>query len=408
MSTGEYSINYDESLVGEVNLPDPLTAADGRAVTDPADWEKNRRPEILELFHNEVYGRMPGSPDETEYRLISKDKNALGGVGVREEICAEISTPLGSVEINILVFLPSRVEGPVPVFAGLNFSGNHTVCTDGAVSLPDGWVSNDESAGIADHHAKESQRGKNAGRWPIELILSRGYGVATAYCGDIDPDYDDGFFNGVHSLFPRDTGSGSEWGTIGAWAWGLHRIIDYLEMDSSVDSERIALIGHSRLGKTALWAAATDPRAALVVSNNSGCGGASLSRRNFGETVARINGTFPHWFCRNFHKYGEDPTRLPIDQHMLIALMAPRPAYIASAEDDLWADPKGEFLSALHAAPVYRLLGHGGLSAESMPDVNAPVTEGRIGYHIRSGGHDATEFDWRNYMDFADRKMTRR
>lgn len=379
--------NRVESRVADHPLPDPLIMADGRKVSSKKQWEA-RRKELLELFTTQIYGRMPSTVDYFETEVLETETSALDGLATRKRVAVYLSRD-HSVWIDLLVYTPNSARGGrSPMFLGVNFWGN-SCCTMEEDVLP----ANDaekQRYGIFEQLAK----GANARRWPLREILSRGYGVATFYRGDVCPDFDDTGATGVRSLYPKKNGElcgPDEWGAVSAWAWGLSRAMDYLVTDKDVDPARVAVIGHSRLGKTALWAGANDSRFAMVVSNDSGCTGAKIARRNFGESVKMINWHFPHWFCDNYDRYNNNPETLPVDQHELIALCAPRPVCVGSAVDDLNADPKGEKMALEAAAPVYRLWGKDAV--------------GRLNYHIRPGGHDIILSDWNVYLDHADKYM---
>ncbi len=398
---------YDEAGVPEYSLPDPLVADDGSAVTSAEQWQNARRAEILAHFENSVYGRRPAPPTQPVYTVTASDENALGGKAIRKQVTLRFEQEAFNLALHVLIYLPKSSDTNAPVFLGYNFNGNHTIHDDPGIHLTTRWVRN-RSEGHINHEATEVARGTSAKRWPLEMIVDRGYGLVTAYYGDIESDHAEGWKNGIRAHYTEDAAGKplplEDWSAITAWAWGLSRIVDYFETTDEIDAQRVALIGHSRLGKTALWAGATDERFAITISNNSGCGGAALSRRAFGETVARINTSFPHWFNASFKRYNGNENALPVDQHQLIALMAPRPVYIASAEEDLWADPNGEFLAAKAASPVFELFGLDGVGAETQPPVNSPIG-GSVGYHIRTGAHDVTDYDWKQYLDFADRHM---
>lgn len=384
------SLRAEDSLVPleETHLPPFFN---GKVLEPKMVWEEHRRDEILRLFEQHVFGKAPEEGYQLTFEVM--DESDLDSLKARRiKIATHVQTELGSLTIRTVVFLPLEVHSKIPVFLGMHlFDSNKEIPI---VGQP--WNDPDHRlSGLAEKDPTAL----------LHMIFSRGYGLATIDANDVDPDNHDGFLNGVHGLFHSESQrphGESDWGTLAAWAWGLSRSLDALETLEAIDSERVFVIGHSRMGKAALWAGARDERFAMVISNNSGCGGAAISRRKKGETVAHINRVFPHWFCQRFHAYGNKEDQLPVDQHMLVALSAPRPVYVASAEEDAWADPFGEFLSAYYASEIYRYHGLEGLSKEERPVLNHSIGS-RVGYHLRSGRHDITAFDWLKYLEFADR-----
>jgi hypothetical protein len=347
------------------------------------------------------------------WAVTSVDRAALGGKAVRKEVTVWFTERKDGPKMHLLVYQPAGAagaHGPWPAFLGLNFYGNQSVNPDPGITLSTAWMRSNPGSKIANNRATEGSRGAQASLWNVETVVARGYATATVYYGDLCEDRSEGLNSGVAALFGTgavNARAPDAWGAIGIWAWGLSRALDYLASDPEIDGRRVAVHGHSRLGKTALWAGAQDERFAYVISNNSGCGGAALSMRAYGETVERINTSFPHWFARNFRAYNARESALPVDQHELIALMAPRPVHVASAEDDLWADPRGEFLAAKHAGPVYALHGRKGLGAADLPAVNQPLLGDAVAYHLRTGPHGITPYDWAQYLDFADKVLKR-
>lgn len=396
-------VNYDENKISPYTLPDPLKMENGKVVKTDYAWWKQRRPEILSLFEKNVYGKTPSKKFPLSFKVLSVDQKALNGKATKKEVVVYFTANKKGPSMTLLIYLPNRPK-PSPVFLSMNFNGNHTITSDNSIAITQSWVPNSKANNITDNKANPGNRGIDSASWPLKQIIARGYGIVTFYYGDIAPDNKECLQSQIFSLFRPSSGVNrkpDEWGGLGIWAWGLSRAMDYICTDKEIDSKKVIVLGHSRLGKAAVWAGAQDRRFAIVVSNNSGCGGAALSMRAVGETVKIINTNFPYWFCENFRKYNDNETALPVDQHELIALIAPRPVYIASAEDDKWSDPKGEFLSGVYASPVYKLLHTGGVSVTAMPPVNHPVMNA-IAYHIRTGGHAITLYDWERYMDFAD------
>lgn len=390
--------NYDEQNVPEYQLPDIFTFENGEKVKTSDDW-KERRSELAHLFADHVYGHAPEWDGDITVTVMSENKKALDATSHMREMKVSLIKDNQTLDIYLLLYLPVE-NAEAPIFLGYNFYGNHTTTSDTSVKLNPNWLRNNESFHIHENQSTEASRGVRSSRWPVKEIINQGYGLATIYYGDVDPDYDDGFQNGAHQLMQTSVKNNS-WGSIAAWSWGLSRLLDALENNVLAKEQKVIVIGHSRLGKAALWAGALDERFDMVISNNSGCGGAAISRRLFGETVWRINHNFPHWFADHFKQYNENEDQLPVDQHQLLALIAPRPLYVASASEDLWADPYGEFLATRAASDVYEFLDKKGLPADKMPDIDQPV-HGTIGYHVRKGKHNITLYDWKQYMEFAD------
>ncbi len=394
-------------------LPDPLVLLDGTKVATADAWRSQRRPQLQTLFEHYMYGRQPAAPGEIRGRTLFEDAAAFGGKGTLREI--ELSFgPADWPKIYLLVATPNASR-PVACFVGMNFGGNHLRTADARIRLPTAWLP-DRYPGVVDNRATDAGRGRqNEGGdlWPLAEAVARGYAIATFYCGDVQPDRPD-VREGMRAVqraaaegegAGAEVADGGETATIMWWAWGIHRAVDYLVTDRSIDAERIAVVGHSRLGKTALLAGALDERIALVIANQAGCGGSGPSRHDDpnAETVAIITKNFPHWFCHNFTEFAADPSKLPFDQHCLVALCAPRPVLFDAAADDKWANPPGQFEMLRAATPVYGLLGVEGLEADAMPQAGDPPIDSRLGYWLRPGEHALGLADWKTFMSYADK-----
>ncbi|WP_247235591.1 dienelactone hydrolase family protein [Telluribacter sp. SYSU D00476] len=367
--------NYDESKVGTYTLPDVLKLESGKSVTSKKVWEQQRRSEILGLFEEHVYGQFPTSYDKLEYSVKREDPKAMNGKAHLKEMELVVYKNNKPVKINLVLFVPTAAKGPAPAFLLINNRSRRNTAPE---------------------------RDTLSGFWPAEMVINAGYAVAAFHNSELAPDNKNSYQNGVLQLYPEQLNADNGMKAIGAWAWGASRVLDYFEKDPTIDAKRVAVVGHSRGGKASLWAAAQDQRFAICVSNCSGNTGAALSRRNFGETVTRINTTFPHWFSTNYKKYNDKEDELPVDQHMLIALIAPRPIYVTNASKDLWADPTGTFLAMKEAERVYNLFGLKSALPQSPPPINTPVVHPPMGYHNREGSHDLTEYDWARFIELAN------
>jgi hypothetical protein len=392
-----------EKLPSHPGLPDPLVMFDGTRVTTKEQWETKRRPELKALFQHYMYGVRP-KDSAVQATLVHDDGKAFGGKATLMEIDLAVNDlPADAPRIHLLLVIPNKAKRPVPCFVGMNFCGNHALVDDPKVRIPTCWMYPGHP-GVKDNRATEEGRGKEKDVWALEQSIDRGYAVATFYNGDIDPDQKDKR-EGLRPFLKGGDGPDAT-ATIMAWAWGVSRAVDYLVQNKDIDARRIAVVGHSRLGKTALLAAAFDERIALAIPHQAGCGGSAPSRQNNpkAESVARINAGFPHWFCDNFKKFNDDPSKLPFDQNCLAALVAPRPLLFTNAVEDQWANPAGQFEVLRAAEPVYKLLGAGGLGATEMPKPGQLI-DSTLGYYIRPGIHSMTKDDWKVFLDYADKHL---
>jgi len=389
-------VNNNEALVGTYSLPDPLTLANGEPVRDAETWYQKRRPEIVRLFEENQFGRSPERPAGMSFDVFDKGTPALDGKAIRRQVTVCFSPDKDGPKMDILLYLPADANKPAPLLLNLSFSANSSVVDDPGIKPGEVWG--------RDKKKVPAPKGMNFGRLNVAPFLANGIGVASVYYGDIEPDFQGGIQYGIRRLYlePGQTAPApDEWGAIAAWAWGLSRVMDYLETDKDVDAKRVAIFGVSRLGKTVLWAGARDTRFAMVIASCSGEGGAALSRRNYGETIAHLTAPsrYPYQFCANYQKYSDHVEQFPVDAHMLIALIAPRPVLLQTGDQDTWSDPKGEFLAAVVAGPVYRLLGGQDLGTDQMPPAGQPILH-TIGYYMHSGGHGALPPDWDVFLKF--------
>lgn len=395
-------VNYDEARVGTYTLPDPLTLANGKHVRDAQTWNHKRRPQIVRFFEEDQFGRCPERPAGMSFDVFDKGTPAFDGKAIRRQVTIHFSKDGNGPKVDVLMYLPADIQKPVPLLLNLSFIANSTMVDDAGVKQGEIW-----------NREKKKVPAPANSRFPkldVPRIVAQGIGVATAYYGDIEPDFNGGLVYGVRSLYLKPGQkefAANEWGAIAAWAWGLSCILDYLETDRDVDVKRVALFGVSRLGKTVLWAGAHDPRFALVIASCSGEGGAALSRRNYGETIAHLTAPsrYAYQFCANYQKYAGHVDQLPVDGHMLVALMAPRPVMLQTGDSDRWSDPKGEFLAAVAAGPVYSLLGKEGLGTDEMPAAGQPILHD-IGYYMHHGGHGALPSDWDQFLRFLNMHLT--
>lgn len=390
-------VNYDQEKVGTYTLPDPLRLDNGKPVRNAKTWWTKRRPEIVRIFETQQYGIAPGRPEDESFKVVEKG-SAIGGKALREQVVISFSKDPAWPKIHLLIYLPAAAKKPVPMYFTISFAPNQCVTDDPAIIAGEIWSPRTQTK------VMPPQRYCFLGHLPVERLLDAGFGIASFYYGDVDPDYVAGFRDGIraHYLPAGQTERAPDaWGSIAAWAWGMSRVEDYFETDPQIDAKRVAIQGVSRLGKTVMWAGAHDRRFAAVIASCSGEGGAALSHRDFGETIAHLTAPtrYPYQFAENYAKWGGFPDKAPMDANMLIALVAPRPLLLQTGSTDYWSDPKGEFLAEAAAAPVYKLLGAVPLETDVWPPAKTPILHDEA-YYMHDGGHGMVPSDWDIYLEF--------
>ena len=385
-----------------VRLPHPLVFNNGKKLKSVKQWP-GRRKELLEMMTSQMYGTAPPKPVKMDFEVFDEDKNALNGKATRKQVTIRIEEKGKEARFDLLIYIPNQVKAPVPAIVGMNFIGNQAVNKDPGIKLTTAYVENSRMFPCGtDGRATEACRGVNASQWALDSILARGCALVTFYREEVASDRKEEMFKtGVHILYPELQEREDNFSTMAAWAWAYSRAMDYLETDKSIDPKKVSVFGFSRLGKAALWAGATDTRFTAVLSNESGAGGGKQFRRGIGENIRRLCTVFPHWYAKSFRQYMDKDTLLPFDQHFVLALIAPRPVYLATARGDVQADPEGEFATAVAADGVYKFLGTKGFSGRTFPALNQPAYE-QIGFHIRPGGHDVTTYDWIQFLNFSN------
>jgi hypothetical protein len=390
-------VNYDEAKVGTYSLPDPLRLNNGKPVRNAKAWYSKRRPEIVEMFETQQYGRAPGRPADESFEMVDPGTPALNGKAIRKQVTIHLNKDKTGPSIDLLIYLPAAATKPVPMLFSINFGAVQNAVDDPGIKSEKTWDPKTNT-----RVTPPAARG--FGHIDAEDLLNAGFGVATFYYGDVDPDYPGGFANGIRARYLQPGQADrapDDWGSIAAWAWGMSRVEDYFETDKNIDAKRVVIHGISRLGKTVMWAGAHDQRFAAVIASCSGEGGAALSHRNYGETIAHLTAPtrFPYQFAANYGKYGGFPDKAPMDANLLIALIAPRPLLLQTGSSDSWSDPKGEFLAAVAAGKVYKLLGKEDLGTDAWPAATQPIFHD-ISYYMHEGGHGMVPSDWGIYLEF--------